>query len=145
MYDLVPRFQGLSDFHSAIARRRIRIKRPDYYEFYILPFYEVFLSFRYFGEMDTKPNLIESNQILKDWVAEQDAIALREAESWIEPVMVGAQVWAYPDTYAVMRVPVELEVEQWWIARPFYFFNTDYETRYSLWATLGFKNLKPRE
>jgi hypothetical protein len=95
--------------------------------------------------MDAKPNLIESNQILEDWVDEQNAIALLESKSWIEPVMLGAQVWAYPDTYAVMRVPVETEVYQWQITMPFYFFNTDYKTTYSLWAILGFKHFDLRE
>ncbi|MEP0873950.1 hypothetical protein NDA01_30045 [Trichocoleus desertorum AS-A10] len=129
MLDLLQRFQELSGLCCATVNEKYSGNytcQSDDPDFLIpLPCFDIQLLLR---RLEVGPSILvieQANQILRVWADEHntpgDRSLQERSETWIEPTVIGEQVWAYPSAHAVMRIPVELgEFGRWEIAQPFY-------------------------
>jgi hypothetical protein len=129
MPELLQRFQELPGLFSATVDEEYSGNytcESDDPDFLIpLPCFDIQLSLRQPGAGPSIPVIEQANQILRVWADERNTPCDRSlqelSETWIEPTVIGEQLWAYPNTHAVMRVPVELgELWRWEIVQPFY-------------------------
>ena len=129
MLDLLQRFQKLSGLCCATVNEKYSGNytcQSDDPDFLIpLPCFDIQLLLR---RLEVGPSILvieQANQILRVWADKHntpgDRSLQEQSETWIEPTVVGEQVWAYPSAHAVMRIPVEMrQFWRWEIVQPFY-------------------------
>ncbi|MBD2120966.1 hypothetical protein [Trichocoleus sp. FACHB-262] len=129
MLDLLQRFQELPGVFSATIDEKYSGNytcESDEPDFLIpLPCFDIQLALRQSGAGPAISVIEQANQILRVWADEHNTPCDRSlqelSKTWIEPTVIGDQLWAYPNAQAVMRIPVDLgELCRWEIVQPFY-------------------------
>ena len=129
MLDLLQRFQELPKLCGATVEEKYSSNyacQSDDLDFLIpLPYFDIQLALQQPGAGPSLLVIEQANQILRVWADEHntpwDRSLQERSEAWIDPTVVGEQVWAYPSAHAVMRIPVEMgHFWRWEIVQPFY-------------------------